>query len=136
MLVPFSSLSNLQVGLMRVLNALLDSIPNFFMISLIYLVWFMNIPSFSYLICNSRKKVSSSIIRISIFSCINLVNSSHNECLVAPKIMSSTYIYTTNNFLSFFFKNNVVSIFSLLNLFLIRKLLSLSYHALGVCFKP
>ena len=95
----------------------------------------MSIPSSSCLIYKPRKNISSSIILVSNSPCINFANSSHNDYFVAPKIMSSTYICTTNKLSSSFFKNNVVSTFPLLKLFSIRNLLSISYQALGAYFR-
>jgi hypothetical protein len=73
---------------------------------------------------------------ISNSSCINLENSLQRDALVEPNIISSTYICTTRMSFSRVLLKSVVSIWPLLKSFLIRKLLSLSYQALGACYKP
>ena len=131
---PPSLLSSLHVILGVPID--LGLVPNFLIISLIYLVWFINILFSFYLISKPRKYVSSPIILILKFSFIKFANSLYKTCLVAPKMISSIYTYTTSKLSFSFFKNNVVSIFSFLKPFSIRNLLSLSYHALGAYFKP
>ena len=81
-------LSRLHVLLIGVPTDL-GLVSNFLIISVMYLVWFINILFSSYLIPKPRKYVSSSNILISNFSCISFTNSSQRECVVPPKIMSS-----------------------------------------------
>ena len=97
--LPFSSLSSSMDELVGVFIVLVSSMLNLLRRSLIYFVWLMKVPFFSCL--SPRKKLSSPIMLISNSLCVHLENSSQRETLVAPKIISSTYIWTKS--ISFFF---------------------------------
>jgi hypothetical protein len=73
---------------------------------------------------------------ISNISIMIFLNSSQNEALVEPKMISSTYIWHTNKSLPIIQVKSVESTLSILKPFSIRKFLSYSYHALGACFSP
>ena len=103
--------------------------------SLIYFAWLMKVPSFSCLIWSPRKKLSSPIMLISNSLCIHLENYSQRETLVAPKIISSTYIWTKSMSFSLVVMKRVINFPHFKTLFQ-NKLLNISYHALGACFKP
>ena len=91
---------------------------------------------FHLLTWSLRKKFNFSIIDISNSLCIQLENSLHKISLVTPNIISSTYISTINNSLFTFLISNVLSTWPLVKDCSIRKLLNLSYHDHGACFKP
>jgi hypothetical protein len=103
---------------------------------LMYLSWLIKILSFVCLIFNPRKKFNSPIILILNPSYMHFANSLQIDALVTLNILSSIYICTINMSLPFLFMKRVVSILPMLKPFSIRKVFNLSYHALGVCFKP
>jgi hypothetical protein len=119
-----------------VLMDLALSIPNFLSKSKVYLVWHMNVSSFNCLIWKPRKYLSSPIKDISNLSVMILLNSSQNEALEEPKMISSTYIWYTNKSLPIFLVKTVESALPILKLFSIRQSLRHSYHDLGACLSP
>jgi hypothetical protein len=73
---------------------------------------------------------------ISNFCIIILLNSSQDDLLVDPKIISSKQIWHINKSLSIVLVKRVGSTFSTLEPLVIRKSLSHSYHALGGSLSP
>jgi hypothetical protein len=67
------------------------SILNFRTMSLVYLAWCTNVPSFDCLICSSRKNYNSPIMLISNSLLIFSANLEPRELDKPPKIISSTY---------------------------------------------
>jgi hypothetical protein len=109
---------------------------NFCSISLVYLVWLMNVPCLSCLIGNSRKNFNSPIIDILNLLVIILLNSSTQAWLVEPNIMSSTYIWHTNKSLPCLRVKRVGTAFPISKPFFNRNSLRHSYHAHGACLSP
>jgi len=134
--LPCSSLSSLVVVVMGVFLIFVSSNPTFLISSLVYLTWFMKIPSLYCLIWSSKKYLSSPIIIILNSSFMHDSKSLQNFSEVDPNRISSTYICTIKISLSTCFVNKVVSILPLMKLFSTRKLLNLSYQAFGACFIP
>jgi hypothetical protein len=79
---------------MGIVMALESSILNFLTMSLVYLAWCTNIPSFDCLICSPRKNCNSPIILISNSLLISSANLATRELDDAPKTISSTYTCT------------------------------------------
>ena len=77
----------------------------------------------------TKEELNSPIMLISNSLCIDLTNSPQSKTLVAPNIISTTYILTRRILLSFDLMKRVVSIFSILKPLRIRNLLSLSKDA-------
>ena len=115
--LPFSSISSFVDVFIGVSASFTCSIPNLFSKSLMYLSWLMRMPSFIFLIYNPRKKFNSPIILISNSSCMHFVKSIHRDSLIAPKIISLTYICTINISLYFFFVKMMVSILPIMKPF-------------------
>lgn len=103
--IPVLSLSIFIIVAIGVLFFLGPSISNIFNNSLIYFNWCMDIPTLVQFIYNSRNKASSSIMFISNSLFIIKANSLHNTSLVAPKIMSPTYIFKMRSLTSSCFIN-------------------------------
>ena len=119
-----------------VLMGLALSMSNFFNMSLVYLVWLMNMPSFSCLIWNLWKNFNSPIMDISNLFIMILLNSSQKVWLVLPNIMSSTYIWHTNISLPTLWVKRVGSALPISKPYLSKNSLRHSYHALGACLRP
>ena len=132
----FSSISSFFYVPISMLASLTCSIPNLFSRSLTYLLWLMKMSSFVCLICNPIKKFNFSIMLILNSSCLYFAKSLQRDSLVAPNIISSTYICTIKIFLPFLFIKRMVSILPMLKSFLMRKDFNLSYQALRASFKP
>jgi hypothetical protein len=81
---------------------------------------------------NTRKNVSLSIIDISNFCTISLLNSSQDLCFIDPKLCHRHKFGTRINLLHVLVKR-VGSAFLTLKAFKIRISLRHSYHALGAC---
>jgi len=122
-------------SLSNILITLQSSSLNFFRSSFVYFVWWTYTPSLLWLIWIPRKNFNSPIMLMSNSSCINFENSLQRDALVEPNIIS-TYICTTRMSFSRVLLKSVVSTWPLLKSFLIKKLLSLSYQALGACLRP
>jgi hypothetical protein len=91
---PSSSASRVVVILIGVVIALESSILNFRTMSLVYLAWWTNVPSFDCLICSLRKNCNSPIMLISNSLLISSANLASRELDEPPKTISSTYTYT------------------------------------------
>jgi len=103
---------------------------------LVYFYWWMCIPLLSCLIWNPRKNLSSLIILISNSLFIISEKSLHIDSLVAPKIISSTYIWTIMKSFQLLFWKELCLLCLSLNHFSKRKELGVSYQLCGACFKP
>jgi hypothetical protein len=62
--------------------------------SLVYLAWCTNVPSFDYLICSPRKNYNSPIMLIPNSLLISYANLATRELDEPPKTISSTYTCT------------------------------------------
>jgi hypothetical protein len=91
---PSSSISRAVVVLIGVVIALESSILNFRTMSLVYLAWCTNVPSFDCLICSPRKNCNSPIMLISNALLISSANLATRELDEPPKTISSTYTCT------------------------------------------
>src|ERR1700732_4633146 len=94
--LPFSSFSNLAVGLIGTLQSFASDMSKRLSSSLIYFDLEKKIPPDNCSIYNPKKNLSSPIILISNSFCIRVEKSLHIDAFVEPKIMSSTYICTSS----------------------------------------
>src|ERR1700732_3453335 len=94
--LPFSSLSNLVVGLIGTLQIFASDMSKRLSSSLTYFDWEIKVPPGDCSICNPKKNLSSPIKLISNSFCIRVEKSLHIDAFVEPKIISSTYICTSS----------------------------------------
>ena len=90
-----SSITNLVEGDTGVSIGLDESIPNFLSSSFTYFCWWTKVPFEVCLIYKPKRKLSSSIMLISNSLLIIFEKSLQRFSCVAPKIISSTYTWTT-----------------------------------------
>jgi hypothetical protein len=129
---PSSSASRVVVILIGIAMALESSILNFLTMSLVYLSWCTNVPSFDCFICSPRKNYNSPIMLISNSLLISSTNLATRELDEPPKTISSTYTCTIRTSLPYLRRNKVRSTFPISNPLSNRNALNLPYQALLV----
>jgi hypothetical protein len=93
--LPSSSALRAVVVLIGVAMALESSILNFLTMSLVYLTWCMNVPSFDCLFWRPRKKCNSPLMLISNSLLMSSANLATKELDEPPKTISTMYTYTS-----------------------------------------